>query len=79
MISSFKSSTTENIILGNIHVIGFRENSKKLIKPYVLVDIIMPENEKEKNQIAKKLKKDNVPIQKIIKYTGLSLSVIQKL
>ncbi|WP_405303575.1 hypothetical protein [Methanobrevibacter sp.] len=35
--------------------------------------------EKERIKLAKKLKKDNVPMQKIIKYTGLSLSVLQRL
>lgn len=34
---------------------------------------------KKKKEFAKKLKKDNVPIEKIIQYTGLSLSVIKKL
>ena len=33
----------------------------------------------EKKEFAKKLKNDNVPIEKIIQYTGLSLSVIKKL
>ena len=35
--------------------------------------------EKERIKLAKKLKKDNVPMQKIIKYTGLILSVLQRL
>ena len=32
-----------------------------------------------KKEFAKKLKEDNVPIEKIIQYTGLSLNVIQNL
>ena len=33
----------------------------------------------EKQNLAKKLKEDNIPPEKIIQYTGLSLNIIQKL
>ena len=33
----------------------------------------------EKERFAKKLKEDNIPLEKIIQYTGLSLGVIKKL
>ena len=33
----------------------------------------------EKERFAKKLKEDNIPLEKIIQYTGLNLGVIKKL
>ena len=65
-----------------------KEEQKEMIKVVNMSSTFLENYEEElieegkeegRKEFAKKLKNDNVPIEKIIQYTGLSLSVIKKL